>query len=151
MSSSFVSNHFELVSVFALHEPKLANEMDTVLFHAFQLLVQLSFKVCHLIFVEDCVRVVRAGQDLGGNRPAIPQTAYYGIAGSLQNEWQHVCRTVSGVGAYLDPLEAALSSFLSTLLDTPLDDDGKLQTLLGHKVKQARIGIPNLTAFTARA
>ena len=80
-----------------------------------------------------------------------PQTAYYGLAVSLQNEWQHVCRTVPGVGAYMDPLEAALSSFLSTLLDAPFDDDGRLRTLLGHKVKQAGMGIPNPTAFAAKA
>ena len=51
----------------------------------------------------------------------------------------------------MDPLEAALSSFLSTLLDAPFDDDGRLRTLLGHKVKQAGMGIPNPTAFAAKA
>jgi len=68
-----------------------------------------------------------------------PQTAYYGLAISLQNEWQHVCRTVPTAGAFLDPLEKALSSFLSTMLDAPLDEE--LRTLLGHKVKQAGMGI----------
>ena len=56
---------------------------------------------------------------------------------------------MQGAGAYLEPLEDALASFLSTLLDAPLDDDGKLRTLLGHKVKQAGMGIPKPTKFAA--
>ena len=70
-----------------------------------------------------------------------PQTAYYGLAVSLQNEWQHICRTVPHVGEFMGPLEEALCSFLSTLLDVPLGEDGQLRRLLSHKVKQAGMGI----------
>ena len=70
-----------------------------------------------------------------------PQTAYYGLAVSLQNEWQHICRTVPHVGELMGPLEEALCSFLSTLLDVQLGEDGELRRLLSHKVKQAGMGI----------
>ena len=92
--------------------------------------------------VEEWCMAVKTMEDIARR---YPQTAYYGVAASLQNEWQHICRTVQGAGAYLEPLEDALASFLSTLLDAPLDDDGKLRTLLGHKVKQAGMGIPKPT------
>lgn len=45
----------------------------------------------------------------------------------------------------MEPLEQALISFLSTLLDLPVDEE--LRTLLGHKIKQAGLGIPNPTKF----
>jgi hypothetical protein len=74
-----------------------------------------------------------------------PQTAFYGLAVSLQNEWMHVCRTVPGAGAYLGPVETALCSYLSNMLDVPLDADGELRKLLGQKVKQGGMGIQNST------
>ena len=98
--------------------------------------------------VEEWCESVKIMEDIARR---YPQAAHYGLTTSLQNEWQHVCQTVPGAGAYMDPLEAVLSSFLSSLLDAPLDEDGKLRTLLGHKVKQAGMGIPNPTAAADRA
>ncbi len=57
---------------------------------------------------------------------------------------------MSNTGAYMDLLKAALSSFPSSLLDAPLDKDGKLWTLFGHEVKQMGMGIPNPTAAADR-
>ena len=59
----------------------------------------------------------------------------------------HVCRTVPGAGAFLGPVETALCSYLSNMLDVPLDADGELRKLLGQKVKQGGMGIQNPTTL----
>ena len=82
--------------------------------------------------VEEWCKTIRAMEDIARQSP---QTAYYGVVVSLQNEWQHICRTVPGAGTYMEPVEDALSSLISTLLDATLDDDGKLCTLLSHNLK----------------
>jgi hypothetical protein len=98
--------------------------------------------------VEEWCRAVSVLEDIARR---YPQTAYFGLAVSLQNEWQHVCRTVPGVELMMEPLEEALSSFLSTLLDVDMDAAGDLRTLLGHKVKQAGMGIPKPTVSAKTA
>ena len=98
--------------------------------------------------VEEWCRAVAIMEDIARR---YPQTAYFGLAVSLQNEWQHVCRTVPGVELLMEPLEAALASFLSTLLDVEMDARGDLRTLLGHKVKQAGMGIPKPTVSAKTA
>ncbi|EJK61421.1 hypothetical protein THAOC_18097 [Thalassiosira oceanica] len=46
-----------------------------------------------------------------------PQTAYTGLARSLQCEWQYICRVVEGAERYLEPLEKAIrEEFLPALL-----------------------------------
>lgn len=80
-----------------------------------------------------------------------PQSAYYGLVASLQQEWQHVCRVVPEVGAYFGPVEDALKRFCCTLLDTTLDDQGDFRKLLSHKVKQAGLGIMDPTESAAHA
>ena len=79
-----------------------------------------------------------------------PQSAYYGMSVSLQNEWQHVCRIVPGAGLALGPVEEALKSFLSTLLDVGLDARGNLRELLGHRVSNAGAGIGDPTKYAAK-
>ena len=79
-----------------------------------------------------------------------PQAAHYGLSTSLQNEWQYVCQTVSGARTYMDQLEATLWSFLPTMLDVLLDEDGKLWALIGHKVEQAGMGNLNPKATADR-
>jgi len=59
----------------------------------------------------------------------------------------NVCRTVPGTDKYLGQVKTALCSYLSHMLDITLDADGKLQRLLGHKVKQNGMGIQNPTAL----
>jgi hypothetical protein len=49
------------------------------------------------------------------------------------------------------PIEAALQSFLETMLQAPLDADGERRKLLGQKVKQGGIGLADPTAYAATA
>ena len=67
-----------------------------------------------------------------------PQTAYAGMASSLQAEWQYVCRVVPGIAAELAPVETAIrSDFLPSLFggSTPMAIDDDFRRLLGHSVK----------------
>jgi len=83
-----------------------------------------------------------------------PQTAFVGLAVSLQNEWQHVSRAIPDVGQYFDPIEAAIcDDFLPALFG--IDHiDAEFRALLSHSVTTAGIGIRNPVeaapaAFTA--
>ena len=96
--------------------------------------------------VEQWVHSIEVLENIGRR---YPQSAYYGMSVSLQNEWQHVCRIVPDAGDYLGPVEVALKSFLSTLLDVGLDEQGTLRELLGHRVKNAGIGIGDPTKYAA--
>jgi hypothetical protein len=54
-----------------------------------------------------------------------PQTAYAGLASSLQAEWQYICRIVPGEEHYLGPIETAIcEKFIPALLQVsnPVND-----------------------------
>ncbi|KAL7447678.1 hypothetical protein ACHAXS_000063, partial [Conticribra weissflogii] len=73
-----------------------------------------------------------------------PQTAYAGMASSLQAEWQYVCRVIPGIAQDLAPVEAAIrSDFLPALFGgtTPMSIDDDFRRLFGHSVKMGGIGI----------
>ena len=54
---------------------------------------------------------------LAGIAKRFPQTAFAGVAMSLQHEWQYVARTVPGIGHLFAPVERAIrNNFLPTLL-----------------------------------
>ena len=73
------------------------------------------------------------------------QTAYEGLAMSLQEEWQYLLWTVPGVGEYMVPVEEALANkFLPKLLGLQ-SISGRLRKLLYLGAKRAGIGIPNPT------
>ncbi|KAL7461468.1 hypothetical protein ACHAXS_001898, partial [Conticribra weissflogii] len=82
-----------------------------------------------------------------------PQTAYAGMASSLQAEWQYVCRVVPGIAQALAPVEAAIrSDFLPALFGgtTPMSIDDDFRRLLGHSVKMGGIGIRDPTKTADR-
>jgi hypothetical protein len=54
-----------------------------------------------------------------------PQTAYAGLASSLQAKWQYICRVVPGAEHYLGPIETAIcKKFIPALLQVsdPVND-----------------------------
>ena len=73
-----------------------------------------------------------------------PQTAYAGLAKSLQQEWQYLQRVTEGVADRFAPVEAAISSsFLPALLSEAEAGTAALRELLALSVRQAGLGIPD--------
>jgi hypothetical protein len=76
-----------------------------------------------------------------------PQTAYAGLAMSLQGEWQYLLRTVPGAGALMGPIEKAIREvFLPALFGEPdaggcITDDER--EMYGLSVRHTGLGIPN--------
>ncbi len=65
-----------------------------------------------------------------------PQTAYAGLASSLQAEWQYICRDVPGAEHYLGPIETAIcEKFIPALLQVSNPADNTLRQLLSQGVK----------------
>eukprot|EP00956_Cyclotella_meneghiniana_P033352 scaffold95206_cov68-Cyclotella_meneghiniana.AAC.1 len=80
---------------------------------------------------------------LAGIAKRFPQTAFAGVAMSLQHEWQYVARTVPGIGHLFAPVERAIrNNFLPTLLGED-SITGEMRELLAQGVKQAGLGIRN--------
>jgi hypothetical protein len=78
-----------------------------------------------------------------------PQTAYAGLAMSLQQEWQYLQRVVPGCGAAFQPIEDALRDvFIPALLQGDPAETQREQTSLA--VRHAGLGIPDPTS-TAEA
>ena len=76
-----------------------------------------------------------------------PQTAYAGLAMSLQHEWQYLQRVIPEVGAFMDPIEEAIrEEFLPALFGGDLTVDDDLRELLALGVKRAGLGLPVPTA-----
>ena len=78
-----------------------------------------------------------------------PQTAYAGLASSLQGEWQYLCRTTPGVASALAPVEAAIrEDFLPALFggNRSIEITNDLRTLFGHSVKKGGLGLRNPSA-----
>jgi hypothetical protein len=79
-----------------------------------------------------------------------PQTAYAGLAKSLQSEWQYLQRVLPDSATSFAPVEEALQKvFLPALFQEP--EVGELRHLLSLAVSQAGVGIsnPTLTADDA--
>jgi hypothetical protein len=74
-----------------------------------------------------------------------PQTAYAGLAMSLQQEWQYLQRVVTGCGTAFQPIEDALwDVFIPALLQgVPAETQRKLTSLA---VRHAGLGIPDPTS-----
>ena len=92
-------------------------------------------------------------QDLTMVARLFPQSAYYAVAVSAQNEWQYVLRTLPGAGAHMGPVESALRDFLSTLLDVQVNETvgQELRQLLACKPKMGGLGIMDPTILAAFA
>ena len=73
-----------------------------------------------------------------------PQTAYAGLAKSLQQEWQYLQRVVPDCGAAFEPVEEAIRSvFLPALLQaTEAECQRELTTV---SVRKAGLGLPDPT------
>jgi hypothetical protein len=72
-----------------------------------------------------------------------PQTAYAGLAKSLQCEWQYLQRVIPDVGDSFAPIEKALvEDFFPALLQVPPAIVADLRPLLGLSAKFAGIGLP---------
>jgi len=89
--------------------------------------------------------------DLARVATRYPQTAYAGLAMSLQAEWRYLQKVVAGCGADMAPIEAAVANeFLPALLGAPRADcPTRGRTALS--VKCAGIGVPDPTTTAADA
>ena len=75
-----------------------------------------------------------------------PQTAYAGLAKSLQHEWQYLQRVTPAVAESFAPIEEALAEgFLPALLKESVEGVAKLRELLALPVRMAGLGVPNPT------
>ena len=72
-----------------------------------------------------------------------PQTAYAGLAMSLQHEWQYVARTVPGIATLFEPVERAIRKFFLPSLLGVDSIDAAMRELLSFGVKRAGSGIRN--------
>jgi len=75
-----------------------------------------------------------------------PQTAYAGLASSLQAEWQYICRVVPGAEHYLGPIETAIrEKFIPALLQVSDPVDDTLRQLMSQGVKTGGLALRNPT------
>ena len=73
-----------------------------------------------------------------------PQTAYAGLARSLQSEWQYLQRVTPHVATAFGPVEEALATkFLPALLDESVEGVAALRGLIALPVKLGGLGIPD--------
>ena len=72
-----------------------------------------------------------------------PQLAYAGLGMLLQSEWQHLQRTVPGVGTLVGPIEEALREKCFPSLFGGEEIDTDFRKILGHGVKHGGLGIPD--------
>ncbi len=76
-----------------------------------------------------------------------PQTAYAGLALSLQAEWQYICRVVPGAEHYLGPIETAIcEKFIPALLQVSNPVDNTSGQLLSQGVKMGGLALQNSVA-----
>ncbi len=76
-----------------------------------------------------------------------PQTAYVGLALSLQAEWQYICRVVPGADHYLGPIKTAIcKKFIPALLQVSDPVGDTLCQLLLQGVKFGRLALRNPVA-----
>jgi hypothetical protein len=73
-----------------------------------------------------------------------PQTAYAGLAKSLQMEWQYLQRVLPDAGTSFAPIEEALATtFLPSLLQEPEAPTDPFRALLALPVRRAGLGVPD--------
>jgi hypothetical protein len=73
-----------------------------------------------------------------------PQTAYAGLAKSLQMEWQYLQRVLPDSGTSFALVEEALAhTFLPALLQEEAAPDASFQELLALPVRRAGLGVPD--------
>jgi hypothetical protein len=73
-----------------------------------------------------------------------PQTAYAGLALSLQAKWQYICRVVPGAEHYLGPIVTAIcKKFIPALLQVSDPVDDTFRQLLLQGVKFGRLALWN--------
>jgi len=81
-----------------------------------------------------------------------PQTAYTGLAKSLQSEWMYLQRVTAGVEDAFAPIEKALvEDFLPALLGATREEVASLRPLLALSARCAGLGIPNPTETAGRS
>jgi hypothetical protein len=75
-----------------------------------------------------------------------PQTAFAGLAKSLQAEWQYLQRVSPGTGGHFAPIEDAIATrFLPALLDCGAAEAAKIRDLLALPIRLGGLGIPDPT------
>ena len=74
-----------------------------------------------------------------------PQSAYHSFVTSLQAELQYLCRTTTGVGEHMGPVEDGVRDVMipAMLQLKPSEVTDDLRTLLSHGVKQGGINFRN--------
>eukprot|EP00957_Ditylum_brightwellii_P146261 11136460-Ditylum_brightwellii.AAC.2 len=79
------------------------------------------------------------------------QTAFTGLAMTLQGEWQFLMCMVPGVGKMMDPVEEGITGkFLQALFGSSnRQETDELWSLLGYSVQMAGIGLLNITNMAA--
>jgi hypothetical protein len=83
-----------------------------------------------------------------------PQTAYAGLAKSLQSEWQYLQRVLPNAGPAFAPVEEALATqFLPALLQEPEEIGPSFRDLLALPARKAGLGVPDpqLTAASCHS
>jgi hypothetical protein len=79
-----------------------------------------------------------------------PQTAYAGLAKSLQAEWQYVQRVTPNLTQAFAPLEMAISQvFLPALLNSSIEEATQLRPLIALPVRHGGLGILDPTTTNA--
>ena len=80
-----------------------------------------------------------------------PHCAFVGIQKSLQSEWIHLQRVLSGIQDAFGPIEEAITnSFLPAVLNAPTDQPSSLRALMALPVKFGGTGITNPTTTADR-
>jgi hypothetical protein len=72
-----------------------------------------------------------------------PQTAYAGLAKSLQSEWMYLQRVTDQCGDAFAPIDKAIEEdFLPALFGAKMEDTAAMRPLLALSVRRAGLGIP---------
>ena len=75
-----------------------------------------------------------------------PQTAFAGLARSLQSEWQFLQRVTPDIAPAFAPLEAAIATeFFPALLQASVEEVALLRPLLALPLRMGGLGIPDPT------
>ena len=72
-----------------------------------------------------------------------PQSAYASLRMPLQLEWQYLQSTVPGVGTLMGFIEESLRKKIFSSLFGGEEITADFQKILGHSVKNDRLGIPD--------
>ena len=98
------------------------------------------------------LKLVRGIKTLAKVARRYPQTAYTGLAKSLQSEWMYLQRVTPGVEDAFAPIEKALAEdFLPALLNASKEEVARLRPLLALSARRAGLGIPNPTQSAGRS